>query len=1041
MEGEIKMKKKLLSLTAFLLLLVTLVFSASAANIKEFKSKSTFTPVTYSSHKATSEVTLYGNADYLCMKAYVDASGTDIFCLEIFSDSKRTKQILNYSNRFKKGTSYQDILFDLTSLKSKTYYATAYVMKESSLLGPYGYNLQQDPDTVKKFKITVKRDGTSIKNMKCIMYGYENTFYGPAIYWYSVPGATKYYVYKYTDSKYKKIATVDATDEEFSFYVDETLKSKNATRYYKVKAVKGSSATALSEKLKVVTLKAPTVKAELQSHGIEITWSKPKSGCTYTVYRAANDGEWERIATTGSRSYNDTNVKSGNAYYYAVVAQSGTTVSGYDPYGVGCYFMNAPYVYGVVQGDEALVVRWNDVSKAESYQVYRKLYKDTEWTLIGETSETSYIDGTAEKYTVYSYAVTSERNGYYSLYGKANNPAALFDIPVLNEIERNENGQPVLSWEKKDGVKYKIQRKEENGRWQVIDLVDGSSFVDTSIPDSDSKQYYYTIEPCIEYRSDSYIFGKGDETGTGFYYYAPIRNLSVTRTVSGVGFTWDEVKGVDGYNIYRKTAESEYELIGTSEKADFEDPEALIETRYTYKVAYCLNGEEKTDLAAETEVVLSAETVSFSSEPAVYYSDKGHWRIALEEFSADDKYIIYVRAGDGWDKVYTGTTSNGNLTISVDAAKVKNEYAVTAVKPDGTITALPEEGRVLDPVAFNPKLTIDQESFAAVISWDAVEGAEKFNIYDRDNKFITSVDGTKSSATIEKLETANTYGYIVGAVKDGAEVIIPAGEGYLYDPPTVKARIFEEIVLVDWDNDGFGSNYEIYRKDGADGEWKKIYEGSSSSSYRDRTVKDGNVYYYSMRVGDKSTGVFSAFAEKEAKVVYILPTEVTKVTTSKTSVKIQWKESSVADYYQIYRKESGGSWKLVHTTDSGDVTTYTDKKAKAGIVYYYSVRVCKDGERSEGAKGYALILAAPTNVKASKSGSNIKLTFTPSKGAAAHYIYRKTGNGSWKQIAKVGKSATSYTDKTAGSGTNYYYVQAISGGFKSPKSSTVSIKK
>ena len=71
-------------------------------------------------------------------------------------------------------------------------------------------------------------------------------------------------------------------------------------------------------------------------------------------------------------------------------------------------------------------------------------------------------------------------------------------------------------------------------------------------------------------------------------------------------------------------------------------------------------------------------------------------------------------------------------------------------------TALPEEGRVLDPIAFNPKLTIDQESFAAVISWDAVEGAEKFNIYDRDNKFITSVDGTKSSATIEKLETANT---------------------------------------------------------------------------------------------------------------------------------------------------------------------------------------------------------------------------------------------------------------------------------------------
>ena len=201
------MKKKLLSLTALLLLFVTLAFSASAVTIKEFNSKSTFTPVDYSSHKAVSEVTLYGNADYLCMKAYSSTDKKDLFCIEIYSDSKRTKQILSYSNTFKKGTTYENILFDLTTLKSKTYYATAYVMKESSLIPSYAYNMKKDPDTVKNFKIVVKRDGTSIKNMKSIMYGYENTFYGPAVYWYSVPGATKYYVYKYTDGAYKKIAT------------------------------------------------------------------------------------------------------------------------------------------------------------------------------------------------------------------------------------------------------------------------------------------------------------------------------------------------------------------------------------------------------------------------------------------------------------------------------------------------------------------------------------------------------------------------------------------------------------------------------------------------------------------------------------------------------------------------------------------------------------------------------------------------------------------------------------------------------------------
>ena len=121
------MKKKLLTVSSVLLLLLMLVFSASAAvEIKEFKTNSTFTPVTYSGHKSTDSITLYGNADYLCMKAYSETKNNEYFCIDIYSDSKRTKKILEYVNTFKKGTTYEDIFFDLTSLKSRTYYATAY---------------------------------------------------------------------------------------------------------------------------------------------------------------------------------------------------------------------------------------------------------------------------------------------------------------------------------------------------------------------------------------------------------------------------------------------------------------------------------------------------------------------------------------------------------------------------------------------------------------------------------------------------------------------------------------------------------------------------------------------------------------------------------------------------------------------------------------------------------------------------------------------------------------------------------------------------
>lgn len=1045
------MKKKLLSLTAFLLLLVTLAFSASAANIKEFKSKSTFTPVSYSSHKAVSEVTLYGNADYLCMKAAADTNKKDIFCIEIYSDSKRTKQILSYSNTFKKGTTYEDILFDLTSLKSKTYYATSYVMKESSFIA-YGYNIKKDPDTVKNFKIIVKRDGTSIKNMKCIVYGYENTFYGPAVYWYSVPGATKYYVYKYTDSKYKKIATVDATDEEFSFYVDETLKSKNVTRYYKIKAVKGSSATALSEKLKVVTLKAPTVKAEVaeKGNGINVTWSKPKSGCSYTVFRAVNDDEWKEVVTTTSTKYFDSNVKTGNTYYYTVVAKSSNAVSGYDPNGAECFFLSSPSNTKAESSDGNMVITWKAVSGADGYKVYKKLYTESEWTFIGETKETTFTDTEAEKNTLYSYGVRASKSDKLSGISGGAFPFAMFDAVVVNDIEINEKGRPVVTWEATEGVQYNVMRKEEGSAWTEVKIVNGNSFVDESGTFANGKKYYYTVKPGIlvrfedEYETYSLFIEDGyDKIGKDFIYYAPISSLAVTGTASGVELTWAEVGNVNGYNIYRKTAETEYELIGTSETAKFEDNDILPEIEYSYKVTYNVGEEEMTECFAETKVKISSEYVVLSDDLKVFDKYYSSWSFKIKNFSPEDTYRIFVRTEEGWQLYATKKTSDGTISLSFGKATEKNEFAIIAVKKDGTITSFPETGFILDPFEFNVTHELDYENCAANLSWNAVEGAEKYNIYSSDKKeLLMTLGGDVTSAVVPSLEPTEFYHFVVSAVKDDIEVKITTDRYYLYAAPhEITAKQEDEGVQLRWFCDGHSNDYQVYRKTNPDAEWVKIADVKATTrSYYDKSVEDGTVYYYAVKSGDVDEGKFSAYSES-VKFAYILPTEITKVTTSKTSVKISWKKSSVADYYQVYRKESGGSWKRVYTTDSGDVTTYTDKKAKAGTGYYYSVRVCKDGERSEGAKVFVKFLAAPTNVKAAKSGSNVKLTFTPSKGAAAHYIYRKTGNGSWKQVAKVGKSAKSYTDTTAGSGKNYYYVQAIFGNNISPKSSTVSIKK
>ncbi len=1041
------MKKKLLALTSVLFLFLTLAFSASAINISEFKSKSTFTPVTYSSHKATSEVTLYGNADYLCMKAYSSTDKKDLFCIEIYSDSKRTKQILSYSNTFKKGTTYEDILFDLTELKSKTYYATAYVMKESSFIA-YGYNIKKDPDTVKNFKIVVKRDGTSIKNMKCIMYGYENTFYGPAIYWYSVPGATKYYVYKYTDGKYKKIATVNANGEDFSFYVDETLKSKNVTRYYKIKAVKGSSTTPASDKLKVITLKAPTVKAQVadSGNGINVTWSKPKSGCSYIVFRAANDGDWKELATTTSTKYYDTSVKSGNAYYYTVVAQSSNAVSGYDPYGAGCYFIGKPSVNKLSAEDGNIAIGWKAVSKADSYKVYRRAHTEKDWTFIGETKTTTFTDTAAEKNVPYYYAVRAAKDGNLSAYGTRILPVAIFDTPVLNEIEVNEKGQPIISWTAEEGLLYEIYRKEPGGNWNYVGDSKSDSFVDENKIFANGKKYSYTVKAGVLVRIEDewdpyneFIGGDYDETGKEFTYYAPIASLSAAGTDSGIELDWSSVDNIDGYNIYRKDLDGEFELIATSDRVLYEDKNVSAGNEYTYKVTYNVAGTEMTDCAAETTVKISTDTVKLSDEIKVFNKYYGNWQVKLQEYDKDNSYRVFIRMPEGWILYTAQKTSNGTIVIGGDQAKEKNEFAIAVVKKDGTVTLPPETGFVLDPFEFKVTFEIDQDKLAANFSFFANEEIEKYNIYSETGEFLVSVDGKETAAVLADLEAPKYYSFVVGAVKDGTEVKVKTDMDYLYKTPEIKnIKIVTDGVRVEWDSRGLGSVYQIYRKTSPDAVWTKIGDAQATIAYVDKTAKDGTTYYYAVITGDEDTGKFSAFPEEGTKFAYIKSTTVSKVEYGKNYVKLTWKKSAVADCYQIYRKEGSGAWKLLRTTDDGDEVTYTDKTAKVGTKYTYSIRVCKGGERSEGAKKTVTFVAAPTNLKVSKGGTFAKLSFKASKGATRYYIYRKASGGSWKLIDKIYE--TSYEDYGVRSGKYYYCVKAYNSGGLSVATDTVSVK-
>lgn len=144
-------------------------------------------------------------------------------------------------------------------------------------------------------------------------------------------------------------------------------------------------------------------------------------------------------------------------------------------------------------------------------------------------------------------------------------------------------------------------------------------------------------------------------------------------------------------------------------------------------------------------------------------------------------------------------------------------------------------------------------------------------------------------------------------------------------------------------------------------------------------------------------------------------------------VKLKWGTVKGAEKYYVYRSTSKTSgYKYIGTAKS---TEYIDSSAEAGTRYYYKLKsIMDDGTRSVYCEPVCRTCdCAKPVVTAGNSASSgkIKLSWAEVDGAVKYTVYRRTGkSGDYVEIGATSK--TSYTDKTASAGKQYYYkVKAI----------------
>ena len=429
----------------------------------------------------------------------------------------------------------------------------------------------------------------------------------PTLKWNAVTGAAKYEVYRARSrsGEYIKYSTVTGTSYTNTSYIED-----GNTYYYKVRALKSDgTAGAWSSIVSVTyraastgTLPAPTVTGGNDSQGRPtLKWDKVAGAAKYEVYRArSRSGEYIKYSTVTGTSYTNTSyIEDGNTYYYKVRALDANGTAGawssivsvtYRAASTGT--LSAPAVTGGNDSRGRPTLKWNAVSGAAKYEIYRSYSRDGSYSKYSTQTSTAYTNSSyLTSGTTYYYKVRAlDANGNAGPYSAAVSVTCRLKLTAPSVTGgKDSQGRPTLKWNAVSGAaKYEVYRStSRSGTYTKYSTQTSTSYTNSSYLTSGTTYYYkvralgsdgsygpYSSVVSVTYRATSSAVP------------AEVTMGKATAQGSYITVTWDKAANAASYRVYRRVNNSsDWNVVASSVSGtSYTDWNVEPGVRYTYTV-------------------------------------------------------------------------------------------------------------------------------------------------------------------------------------------------------------------------------------------------------------------------------------------------------------------------------------------------------------------------------------------------------------------------------------------------------------------------